>query len=37
MPKEIEMLKLTLRLRVTFKVEIFFLCSFTTHKRPLKN
>jgi hypothetical protein len=35
MPKE--MLKLTLRLRVTFKVEIFFLCSFTTHKRPLKN
>jgi hypothetical protein len=35
MPKQ--MLKLILRLRVTFKVEIFFLCSFTTHKRPLKN
>jgi hypothetical protein len=37
MPKEIEMLKLTLRPRVTFKVDIFFLCSFTTHRRPLKN
>jgi len=37
MPNKIEMVKLTPRLRVTFKVEIFFLCSFTTHKRPLKN